>query len=307
MKSAAGPTSTVAPPPPAESGPAPEVERRPWWAVHGPAPGGYAVLTAVLFWPVVGHLRTRIMSDGGDGAAYLWNLWALPHALVQGRNPFDTRDMFFPVGAHAAFNTNMPLVSVVSWPLQKLFGLGVAANLVQLAAIVLSGFGAYLLAHYVTGNRAASFVAGAAFTFAPYRFLHAAHYDLSHLEFLPFGLLALLRLYDAPNRRRALAFGALVGLTFLTNLYYFVFLLIACAVVAAWRWRDTLRREMALRFAQAGGLAAVLAAPLVIVMARALVVVHSLAPGRHWPGADNHSADLWPWLTPSVVRRLWCA
>src|SRR5438105_1880515 len=133
MKSAAGPTSTVAPPPPAESGPAPEVERRPWWAVHGPALGGYAVL-------------------------------------------------------------------------------------------------------------------------------HAAHYDLSHLEFLPFGLLALLRLYDAPNRRRALAFGALVGLTFLTNLYYFVFLLIACAVVAAWRWRDTLRREMALRFAQAGGLAAVLAA-----------------------------------------------
>src|SRR5438309_9218306 len=293
MKSAAGPTSTVAPPPPAESGPAPEVERRPWWVVHGPALGGYAVLTAVLFWPVVGHLRTRIMSDGGDGAAYLWNLWALPHALVQGRNPFDTRDMFFPVGAHAAFNTNMPLVSVLSWPLQKLFGLGVAANLVQLAAVVLSGFGAYLLADHVTGNRPASFVAGAAFTFAPYRFVHASHYDLSHLELLPFGILALLLLYEAlpeaapaavvggtppvPRaRRRALVFGAVVGVTFLTDLYYFVFLLIACGVVAAWHWRATLRREMALRLAEAGAAAAVVSAPLVIAMARELAVFHSL-------------------------------
>ena len=277
----------------------------PWWRRHGPALAGYAVLTAVLFWPVVGHLRTRILSDGGDGAAYLWNLWDVPHALVHGHNPFDSRDIFFPVGAHTAFNTNMPVVGVLSWPLQKLFGLGVAANLTQLAAVVLSGFGAYLLAQHVTGSRSASFVAGAAFTFAPYRFLHAAHYDLSHLELLPFGLLALLRLYDRPTRRRALAFGAVVGLTFLTNLYYFVFLLIACAVVGAWRWRVTLRREMALRLAQAGAMAALVAAPLLVAMARELVVFHSLDPVRDWAGADNYSANLLSWVTPSSVERVW--
>ncbi|MDQ1515484.1 MAG: hypothetical protein QOE80_1314 [Actinomycetota bacterium] len=306
MQPAAEPTTTVEHPPAAvDAPPVVEAGQRPWWAVHGPALAGYGVLTAVVFWPVVGHLRTRILSDGGDGAAYLWNLWALPHALVGGHNPFDTHDIFFPVGAHAAFNTNMPLVSVVSWPLQKLFGLGVAANLVQLAAIVLSGFGAYLLAHHVTGNRAASFVAGAAFTFAPYRFLHAAHYDLSHLEFLPFGLLALLRLYDRPSSRRALVFGAVAGLAFLTNLYYFVFLLIACAVVAAWRWRQTFRRETLLRLAQAGAVAAVVAAPLIVVMARELVVFHSLDPVRDWAGADNYSADLYSWVTPSVAQRLW--
>src|SRR5438105_5491837 len=126
----------------------------------------------------------------------------------------------------------MPLVSVLSWPLQGLFGLGVAANLVQLAAVVLSGLGAYLLAHHVTGNRRAAFVAGAAFTLAPYRFAHASHYDLAHLEFLPFGLLALLRLYDRPTRGRAFAHGAVIGLTLLTDLYYAVFLVIASAVVA---------------------------------------------------------------------------
>jgi len=293
-----------------------------FWRSHGPALAGFVLLTAIMFWPVVGHFRTRILSDSGDGAAYLWNLWSLPRALLGGHNPFDTKDMFFPVGAHTAFNTNMPLLSIGSWPLQKLFGLGVAANLVQLGGVVLSGFGAYLLAEHVTGNRPAAFVAGTAFTFAPYRFVHASHYDLSHLEFLPFGILALLLLYEAlpgaapaasvggtpPNpraRRRALIFGVVVGATFLTNLYYFVFLLIACTVVAAWRWRQTLSREMAVRLAQAGGVAALIATPLVIPMARELFVYHSLDPIRSWAGANDYSADLLSWVTPSTVQRVW--
>jgi hypothetical protein len=295
-----------------DAGPAvedgPVVEEAPgpgWWRAHGPALAGYAVLTAICFWPVVGHLRTRILSDGGDGAAYLWNLWQIPHALVHGHNPFDTRDIFFPVGAHTAFNTNMPLVGVVSWPLQKLLGLGVAANLLQLAAVVLSGFGAYLLAEHVSGNRPASFVAGAAFTFAPYRFVHAAHYDLSHLEVLPFGLLALLLLYERPTRRRALAFGAVVAAAFLIDLYYFVFLVIAVAVVAAWRWRETGRREMALRLAQAAAAATVISAPLWIAMVRELAVFHSLDPVRNWAGADNYSANFLSWITPSRDQRVW--
>ena len=312
-------------PPAADDGPVVEEPLRPgFWRRHGPALAGYVVLTAILFGPVVGHLRTRILSDGGDGAAYLWNLWAIPRALLDGHNPFDTKEIFFPVGAHTAFNTNMPLIGVLSWPLQKLFGLGVAANLVQLAGVVLSGFGAYLLAEHVTRYRPAAFVAGAAFTFMPYRFLHAAHYDLTHLEFLPFGLLALLRLYealpeaapgadaggagtpDAPRaRRRALVFGAVVGLTLLTSLTYFVFLLIASAVVAAWRWRETFRRETALRYLQAGAAAAVVGAPLLLVMAHDLLTVHTLDPIRDWGHADNYSANLWSWVTPSAIQRVW--
>ena len=286
----------------------PVVEDRPhqtfWWR-HGPALAGYVVLTTIFFWPVVGHLRTRILSDGGDGAAYLWNLWAIPRALLRGDNPFATTEIFFPVGAHTAFNTNMPLVGVVSWPLQKLFGLGVAANLIQLGAVVLSGFGAYLLAGHATGNRPAAFVAGAAFTFAPYRFLHAAHYDLSHLEFLPFALLALLSLYEEPTRKRAAVFGAVAGCTLLTSLTYFIFLVIACAVVAVWRWRTTLRRETVARLAEAGAVAAVVGAPLLIVMAQDLLSFHTLDRIRDWGHADNYSANLWSWVTPSSVQRLW--
>src|SRR5205823_7008297 len=108
-----------------------------------------------------------------------------------------------------------------------------------------------------------------------------------------------------PTSRRALAFGALVGLTFLTNLYYFVFLLIACGVVGAWRWRVTLRRETALRLAQAGAVAALVTAPLLVAMARELVVFHSLDPVRNWAGANDYSANFLSWVTPSTAQRAW--
>lgn len=323
MTSGTQPEAPAGPASPVEPGPVgDERASRSFLRRHGPALAGYVVLTAVFFWPVVGHFGTRILSDGGDGAAYLWNLWAIPRALLGGDNPFDTKEIFFPVGARTAFNTNVPLLGMLSWPLQKLFGLGFAANVTQLGGVVLSGFAAYLLAEHVTGNRPAAFVAGAAFTLAPYRFLHAAHYDLTHLEFLPFGILALLLLYEAlpgaanaavvggappiPRaRRRALVFGAVVGLTLLTSITYFLFLLMACAVIAAWRWRETLRRETAVRLAQAGALAAVVGAPLLIVMAQDLLSFHTLDRIRDWGHADNYSANLWSWVTPSSVQRLW--
>lgn len=272
---------------------------------HGPSLLGYLVLTTLFFWPVVGHFPTRILSEGEDGAAYLWNLWAIPDAIVHGENPFATDLLYHPIGALTAFNTNIPLLGVVSWPLQQLFGLGVAANILQLGAVVLSALGAYLLALHVCDDRRAAFVTGAAFSLAPYRFAHTGHFGLAHLEFLPFGLLALLRLYERPTRGRALAFGAVVGLVFLTDLYYTVFLLLAAVVVAAWHWRRTATREMALRLAQAGLTAVVAGLPLLVAMVRELVVFDSLDPLRNWANSDNYSADVFSWVTPSDLQWVW--
>ena len=272
---------------------------------HGPALLGYLLLTGWLFWPVVRDAGTRVLSDGGDGVAHLWSMWAIPRAILSGDSPFTTTGIFFPLGADTAFNTGMPLVSVLSWPLQAVFGLTVAANVVQLSAVVLSALGSYLLAHHVSGDRRAAFVAGAAFAFIPYRFGRMpAHFSLSHLEFLPFGLLALLLLYEQPTRRRALVFGAVVGLTFLTDLYYTVFLLLAALVVCAWHWRRTATREMGLRLAQSALAAGVVALPLAVAMFREAFVLHALDPPNGFAGADVYSSDLLSWVTPSAVQRI---
>jgi hypothetical protein len=297
----ATPGSGLAPPPTPSSSPA-----RSAWRSHALAVGGYAVLIAVFFWPVLTHLSTRVLSDGMDGASYLWNMWSIPRAILRGDQPFATQEIFYPLGARTAFNTNMPLVAVLSWPLQKAFGLGVAANLVQLVAVLLSAVGAYLLADHVCRDRRAAFVAGAAFAFLPYRFAHiSGHHDLVHLEFIPFGLLTLLRLYEAPSRRRAVVFGVVFGLTVLTNLYYTAYLLIAALVVAAWNWRRTVSREMALRLGQAGLAGALVALPLLIAMVRELFFDHYLDPLPGWGSADHYSADVLSWVTPSALQRVW--
>lgn len=271
---------------------------------HGPALAGYLALTVAFFWPVVTHLSTRILVDGGDGAFFLWNLWWVPRAVLEGHNPFTTTDLFHPLGADTAFNTSIPLVGLASWPVQKLFGLAVAANLTQLAAVVLSALGAYLLALHVGAGRLPAFFAGVAFAFTPWRLGHlAAHFNLNHTELLPFTLLALLRLYDRPSRGRAAALGGMLGVTVLTNGNYALFLAMAAVVVAAWRWRETFTRAFLVRAAQASVVAGVVALPMLVAMADEVIVERSVDPIPGWGGADVYSADLVSWVVPPPERR----
>src|SRR5688572_27924049 len=104
---------------------------------HPWATAGFLALTTAGYWPVVADLSTRILADGGDGAFFLWNMWAWPRALLDGQNPFHTEAIFHPLGANMAFDTILAPVNLVSWPVQRLFGLAVAANLAQLSAVVL--------------------------------------------------------------------------------------------------------------------------------------------------------------------------
>ncbi len=267
----------------------------------------YVALAVVFFWPVVSELSTRVLADRGDGAAFLWNLWFIPQALLHGQNPFVTDAIFYPIGARTALNTNVPLLSVLSWPISQSMGLGVAANTLQLFAVISSGVGAYLLALHQCGNRRASFVAGVAFSYLPYRFAHLpGHFNLNHTEFLPFGVLALLRLYDYPTPARALVLGFVVGLTFLTDLTYTVFLLIALIVVAFWRRRQTFTRCFIRRLAQAAGTALLVSLPLAIPIAWDVFVLHELDPlVGWWGGADAGSSDLLSWFVPSSKHPIW--
>lgn len=273
---------------------------------HAPALTGYLLLALAFFWPVTVDFATRLLSEPGDGSAFLWNMWAIPRAVFRGDSPFATHEIFYPLEARTSFNTNIPLVALVSWPFAKVFGLTVATNLVQLAAVVLTGLGTYMLAFHQCGDRVSSFFAGVAFTYVPYRFIHLpGHHNLNHTEFLPFGFLALLCLYERPTRRRAGVYGLVLGLTFLTDLSYTLFLLIGLVVVAAWRWRETLRDHMPVRLAEAGIVAALVASPLLLAMAVDLVAYDWLDPLPGWGGAQGYSADVLSWVTPSRYHPLW--
>jgi hypothetical protein len=266
---------------------------------------GYVLLTCLFYWQGVRHMASHYISDGADGANFLWSYWHIPHALGQGHNPFGTNLLFWPVGVRLGFHTTTPLEALIAWPLTQVFGSVLGINLLQLAAVPLTGVGAYLLAKHECEDDRVAFFAGAAFMLIhQHTGRMVGHWNLNHLWVLPFGLWFLLRLYDRPTWGRAVALGAMGAVVFLTDLTFFVFWLGAGLVIAAWRWRETLTRALATRLAAGGVVTAIGSLPLLLSMARDLRG-GELDHLRGWGGAHEHSADLLGFFTPSIEHPLW--
>jgi hypothetical protein len=266
---------------------------------------GYLLLTCVFYWQGVRHISSHFISDGHDGADFLWNYWALPHNALHGHNPFSSTGIFWPVGVRLAFHTTTPLEALLSWPLSKVFGPVLGSNLLLLAAVPLTGWGVFLLARHVCEDDRAAFFAGGAYLFIPVRVDRIdGHWNFHHAWPLPFALWLLLRLYDRPTWWRAAALGAMAGAVLLTELTYFVFFLGAALVLAAWRWRETLTRRFAAALGLAAGVSVVVTLPLLVNLARDLSR-HELDRLPRWGGAELASSDLLGWIVPSARHPLW--
>jgi len=269
----------------------------------GLATAGYVVITCVYYWNGVRNIAGSFISDGADGAAFLWTWWHIPNALVDGSNLFSAPNLFFPVGVRLGFHTTAPLEGMAAWLLSLVLGTVLAVNLVNLAGVVLTGLGAFMLARHQCHNDRVAFVAGTAFLLLPQ---HAAriqgHWNLNHAWVLPFALWALLRVYDKPSRKRVVILGLLVAATFLTDLTYFVFWLGAAVLIALWRRRETLERWRPLVLS--GAIAGVAALPMALPMLMDLRH-NELDPLPQFGGAQEHSADLLGFVTPTSLHPLW--
>ena len=135
---------------------------------------GYTVLALVLTWPLIARFATHVPGDGIDDPSLAWNLWWVKHALVdQPQNPFASGWQFWPIGINLAFYTLTVLNGMLSIPIQVVFGLIPAYNVMLLLSFVLSGLGGYLLAaEFLRGSGGtpwsgfAAFIAGALYAFA---------------------------------------------------------------------------------------------------------------------------------------------
>src|SRR5581483_7315887 len=171
----------------------PLVLRRRWVAPVAVG-AAYLLLTCIFYGEGVRHLASHYISDGGDGADFLWLYWHIPRAIAHGHNPFASDLIFWPVGVRMAFHTTTPLEALLAVPLSAVFGHVLGVNLLQIAAIPLTAVSAYRLALHQCGDRRIAFFAGAAFAFiAQHQGRMFGHWNLNHFEVLPFALLALLR------------------------------------------------------------------------------------------------------------------
>ncbi len=265
---------------------------------HLPALGAYALLTGAWLWPSVAHFRDRPMIGTGDSSVFMWAWWAMPRAIADGHNPFTSDLIFHPVGADLSLTTTAPLVSLVTTPVRLLFGATAQVNAAQLGATWLAAISAYFLALRLCQRRGPAFLAGMAYEFAPFRFVHLAdHLNLVHTAFLPLGGLALLRLLERPTTWRGAQLGMVLGAAFLTEPQLAVLtaaVVIPLAVVERAQVTRAHRRPLVV----AGMAAIVVAAPLLLPLLGGLaggesntVAARSMVP---------YSSDVTRWLLPPV-------
>lgn len=265
-----------------------------------------AALTALLTHPLVANLDRIGRVNTNDGRWSLWVVAWVAHALTTDPVRIFDANIFHPhrnTLAYSEANLVAGALGAPVWAATR--NPYLTHNAVVVVAFIVAAAGAYYLVRHLTGHRGAAAVAGVMFAFCPFIFARTAHIQLLLTGGLPWCLLALHRLVDAPSAGRAVVVGAAVWLQGLACAYYGVFagLLVALGAVvygvSRGGWRET---RYWLRFALAGGLAMGLTAPFFVPY---LHVQQELGFTRELGEARRYSADVGAWLASSAWAHRW--
>ena len=265
------------------------------------AAAAYLVLTLALTWPVARGLATDVPADFGDPLLNMWILaWSARHPAH-----FDA-GIFHPHPLALAYSDHLTPQALAISPVLAATGNPILAyNVLYLSTFVLSALGMFLLVRELTGDRAAAFVAGMAFGFAPYRFSATPHVQVLSSMWMPFAVLGFRRFFKTGGRPALLA-GALAWLA--QNLscgYYLFFFSPALAIYLAWEvfvgrvWAD--RRRFA---ALAAAVAAVFAATIPFLLPYAWIRQLGFEP-RRVSEVQKYAADVYAWFTADPSLRVW--
>lgn len=184
-----------------------------------------------------------------DAGLYIWlvksnlsDLFSFPW--------FDTR-AFFPYTQTLAWSDNFILPSLFCWPLLAIgLTLPAAFNTLILSANLLNGYCTYRLAKRLCGRGVPAFVSGAMFMCYSFLGSHLGHPQLQFVFWLPLTFGLLFRFFARPALLTSLFIGLSVCGTFLTTVYYALFLVIglACLSLACillkpmqFKWQDYLK------------------------------------------------------------------
>jgi hypothetical protein len=259
----------------------------------------------------------------------LWNLWWVREAVLQGRNPFVTDMIWYPTGVTLYYHTLNVFNGLLAIPLLTFFPLTTTYNLIILFSFVMGGYGAFLLVHYLCGNRWAALVGSVVFAYSAYHIATMRNLlQLVSLEWVPFFVLFLLQaVFDPPWHtwgevgtwlsRRALPAGVALFLVALVDWYYTLYSLIFALLLAIF----LLVRNVSARQAYAGArsrLRAVgthwvrigvcltiflaLASPILIPTLRELRTTSYMLPAPD--AALSNSADLLAFFQPPRDNKL---
>ena len=262
----------------------------------------YLFITAVLAFPLVRHIATRLPSDLADPVLNTWILWWNTQAI-----PFTDRwwspPVFYPSQDILTYSEHLLGITPLSTPVYWLTGNPVVAyNVTFLLTFALSGWSAYLLCVALTGRRDAAWLAGLAFAFAPYRMDQLAHLQVLVSFWMPVALLGLHRYYRDGRMRWLVLFGVSTLMQGLSNGYYLAFFPVLVILWVFWFTPN----EGWWRKVGAVGVTGVLATlPIVPSLLKYRAVHDALGLRRTALEIEEYGVDATGWLSGSSYLTVW--
>jgi hypothetical protein len=293
------------------------------------------VLSVLFTWPLVlnflpgsGTMVPGFMREDRD--QNLWNLWWVRHAILGGHNPFVTDMIWYPTPVTLYYHTLAVFNGILATPLMFVFSLATTYNIIVLFSFIMTGYGAFLLIHYVCGNRWAALVGSVVFAYSAYHVgTMRSLLQLVTLEWVPFFILFFLIAVFSPSWQsragfvrwlwqRALPAAFFLFLVSLVDWYYTMYSLMVAGLAALYlllRYAlERARHESPPAFWPAVAepwakssiciaIYLVLISPILIPMVREVGGTTFVLPAPD--EALRHSADLFAFLEPMRGQQLW--
>ena len=191
----------------------------------------FIALLVVLRFEAVIKINTHYLGGRtADAGLYIWlfesnlkNLFELPWFNTGG---------FYPYTKTLAWSDNFILPSIIALPFVNI-GLSniIAYNLILFLSLFLNGFLTYRLGFLLSGNFWGSLLAGTCFLVFPFLTMHLGHPQLQFAFWLPLSLIFFFNYYNSQQSKYAFLLGFAVFLSYLTTVYYTIFILILLEVL----------------------------------------------------------------------------
>ncbi|HEV7500168.1 MAG TPA: hypothetical protein VGQ33_09205, partial [Vicinamibacteria bacterium] len=197
----------------------------------------YLAIAAAMTWPLL-SAPARLGFENMDVFGNIWALaWDVHQAARDPLRLFDS-NMFYPETSSLAYAESLIPQALLAAPVLAFGGSPLLAyNVVFMLSFVLSGVGAYLLAEEISGSAGGAFLAGLAFAFCAYKWVHVVHLQSLTVQWLPLALLSLRRLWRRGSAAAAVGLAGFTTLQVLSSGYYSLLMAAALAITMGTEWR----------------------------------------------------------------------
>jgi hypothetical protein len=201
---------------------------------HGLVLVTFLILTMIVTFPVVLDFGTQAAGQNCyDKCHMMWRMWWAGFAVDNNLDFYHTQYLFQPSGTVVSGNLAQ-FTTGIGAVLQNVLGSTLTWNIIWLSGFVFGGYGAFLLAEYLTKNPLASVIAGIIFTFSTYHLVHSNfHIGLSMIVWIPLFVLILFKILQKDSKLLIILGSSFFFLAAITHVYFLMFLLMFSAVFFA--------------------------------------------------------------------------